>query len=403
MTAPLEGIRVLDLSENVAGPFCAKLLADFGAQVTKIERPRRGDPARLEGPFFQDDPHPEKSALFLHLNTNKRSVTLDLETEEGRGICKRLAAQVDAVIESFRPGTLEALGLGYEVLEAVNPALILTSISDFGQSGPYRDLHGAEIVLSAMGGPLLITGTRENEPLKLGGNVVQYHAGSAAAYATMLGLLSSELDEEGQHIDVAIYETQAGFRDRRVIYLTSYSYTGDTSKRPLTGRGLGSGVKPCADGYVNVLGGARWFPLVCDMIGHPELANDPRFQRAGWAAVRPEAAEEFDEYYLPWLMERDKRTIVAEAQARHMLSAPIFTVQDLLEDPHYQQRGAFEEVDHPETGPRLYPGRPFIMSDSPRPPARRAPLLGEHTAEVLCGELGYSEADLERLRQQGVV
>ena len=399
--APLEGVRVLDLTHHVAGPFCTKLLADFGADVIKVERPDGGDPARHMGPFHGDDPHPEKSALFLHLNTNKRSVTLNLKTPTGREVLRRLAARADVVVESFRPGVVARLGLDYPTLERLNPTAVLTSISSFGQSGPFLSLKATDLTLFAMGGAMNVTGAADREPLKLGNNVMLCHAGAVAAYATVLALLSAEEDGQGQHVDVSIYETLMGCRDRRVIYLTGYQYTGETGRRQALGPRLASGVRPCADGYVNLLGAARWFPNVCRMLGREDLVHDPRFATPERRAT-PEAAEAFEEYYLPWLMERTMRQVVALAQQHHILSAPIYTTEDLLRDPHFQERGVWEEIDHPYTGPAVYPGRPFIMGATPRPPARRAPLLGEHTAEVL-GELGYRREDLALLREHGVI
>ncbi|MEE8443691.1 MAG: CoA transferase [Dehalococcoidia bacterium] len=397
----LEGVRVLDLTHHIAGPHCTKLLADYGADVIKIERPGTGDPARSMGPFFHDDPHPEKSALFLHLNTNKQSVTLNLKSSAGRQIARQLVEKADIVVENFAPGVMERFGLDYNQLRQWNPRVVVTSISNFGQSGPYRDLKSSEIVSLAMGGPMNNTGHPDREPLKLGGNVVAYHAGSVAAYATMLALYTAEDDGQGQHVDVSIYETQAGFRDRRVIYLTAYAYTGAVSQRTDPGVRLGSGTKPCADGYVNIMGGANRFPDICRMIGHPELADDPRFSNQ-MARIDPEAAEAFDQYYLPWLMEHTMRDAVATAQEHHLPSGAINTVEDLVQEPHYRGRGFWETIDHPYTGAVEYPGRPFIMSETPRPPASRAPLLSEHTADVLHRELGYSQEDLVLLRQQRV-
>ena len=397
----LDGVRVLDLTHHVAGPQCTKLLADYGADVIKIER-FDGDPARTIGPFYQDDPHIEKSALFLHLNTNKRSVTLNLKDPAGQDIARRLAEKVHIVVENFRPGVMESLGLDYPTLEKLNPALVLTSISNFGQTGPYRDLKASEIVSFAMGGPMNITGHVDYEPLKLAGNIVAYQAGSIGAYSTMLALYQAEDDGQGQHVDVSIYETQAGFRDRRVVYLTAYSYTGQTGKRPNTEARLASGTRPCADGYVNILGFGARFKNICEMIGHPELADDPRFTNPA-ARGDPEVIEEFDQYYFPWLMERTKREAVIEAQGHQLLAGPINTVEDLVNDPHFQDRGYWEKREHPFTGEVTYPGRPFIMSETPRPPAKCAPLLGEHTSEVLTQELGYDPQKLARLKESGII
>ena len=404
-TTALEGVRVLDLTQHIAGPWCTKLLADYGADVIKIEPPGKGDLMRSIGPFYHDDPHLEKSGLFLHLNTNKRSITLSLKHPTGQDIARRLAQKVDIVVESFNPGVMAEFGLDYPTLEKLNPRVVLTSISDFGQTGPYRDLKASEIVISAMGGPMNITGHAEREPLKLGGNIVAYQAGSVAAYSTMVALYQAEEDDgEGQHVDVSIYETQAGTRDRRTTYLTAYAYIGETGKRARPEGRLAAGTKPCADGYVNIMatGPRQRFADMCRMIGHPELIDDPRFNTP-MARMNPEAAEAFDEYYIPWLMEHTKMEAVALAQENHLLAGPINTMEDLLDDPHFKERGYWEEIEHPYTGKVTYAGGHIRMSDSPRLPAKHAPLLGEHTAEVLIDELGYSREELVFLRASGVI
>ncbi len=401
----LTGIRVLDLTHRIAGPHCTKLLADFGADVIKIERPASGDPARRMGPFYHDLPHNETSALFLHLNTNKRSLTLDLKSAEGRRVVLTLVARADVVVENFRPGTMDRLGLSAAELHARNPQLVITSISNFGQSGPYRDLQASEITLSAMGGPMNITGHRDHFPLKLGGNVVQYHAGANAAFATLAAVYAVEGGRPfGEHIDVSIYETQAGFRDRRTIALTGHAYTGDTGRRPETGVRPGIGVRPVLDGYVNIFaGGPTRFGRFLDMIGRPELKGDPRVVNPLMLPNYPELAEDIENSYLVWLMSQPKREAAAIAQQHQLLAAPVNEIKDVAEDPAFIDRGAFETIEHPFTGPLRYPGRPFIMSASPRQPARRAPLLGEHTESILCDELGYSHEDLGRLGAMGVV
>lgn len=398
----LEGVRVLDLTHYIAGPFCTKLLADFGAEVTKIERPPAGDPARKLGPFFHDDPDPETGAAFLHLNTNKRGLTLDLKTAEGLAIAKRLAAEADIVVESFRPGVIDRLGLGYDVLREINPAVVLVSISNFGQTGPYRDFKASEIVEYAMGGAMNVTGNRDREPLKLGGNVVQYHAGSVAAFAALTALYRSEVTGEGDYIDISIYETQMGSRDRRVIYLTGYAYTGETA-RPL-GEALRSfhGVRPTSDGYINVAGGGVRVPNVLRAIGRPDLAADPRYRDPAYVR-RPDVAEELEALYLAWLQEHTMYEAVALLQKEKVLAAPVNTIAGLFADPHFEYRQPWDVIDHPKTGPLNYPGRPFIMSETPRQTPRHAPLLGEHNEEVLCGQLGYAKEDLPRLREQGII
>ena len=203
----LSDVKVLDLTWHIAGPYCTKLLADYGAEVIKVEKPEEGDPTRRMAPFFKDDPHPEKSGLFLHLNTNKKGITLDLKSATGKKIIKELVSKVDILVESFSPRVMPSLGLDYQTLEQINPKLVMVSISNFGQSGPYRDFKASEIVEYAMGGEMYSTGIADREPLKLGGNVTQYQAGTVAAVATVGALYAAEFQGTGQHVDVSIMET----------------------------------------------------------------------------------------------------------------------------------------------------------------------------------------------------
>ena len=212
---PLAGLNVLDLTWHVAGPYATKLMADYGADVLKIERPGGGDPARRYGPFPNDAPHQERSGTFLHLNTNKRSITLNLKTAAAREIVFQLVKEIDIVVESFRPGTMAALGLDYATLKELNPRLVMTSVSNFGQSGPYRDFKGSEIIFYGMGGEMCATGFDDREPIKLGGTVGLYQAGTIAAVATMGALFGARGDDIGQQVDISIFETQISSQDRR--------------------------------------------------------------------------------------------------------------------------------------------------------------------------------------------
>lgn len=197
MEMALSDIKVLDLTWYIAGPYCTKLLADYGAEVIKIEKPGCGDPARRMPPFFKDDPDPEKSGLFLHLNTNKRSITLNLKTEAGKDIFKKLVKKADIVVENFSPRVMSSLGLSYAELEKINPMIVMTSISNFGQAGPYRDFKASELVLSAMGSAMRSCGQPDREPLKLYGNVLQYQSGAVSAVATMGTLFGARTMGEG--------------------------------------------------------------------------------------------------------------------------------------------------------------------------------------------------------------
>jgi crotonobetainyl-CoA:carnitine CoA-transferase CaiB-like acyl-CoA transferase len=400
VAGPLEGIRVLELARNVAGPFAGNLLADYGAEVLKVEPPT-GDPARLAGPFPGDDPHPEKSGLFLHLNTNKRSITLDPSTAEGGDLVRRLAAGVDIVIEDFAPGQAAQWGFGWETLSEGRADLVMASITPFGQSGPYRDYLGTEITLQAIGGPLINTGHGEKEPLKLGGNVAHYHAGVTTAFAVMAAQLRAELDGEGDYIDISVQQCQAGFRDRRTIFVTAASYTGTARNRPVPGARLATGVRECRNGYVNVMAG-RSIDSLLILIERPDL----------FAVVEPDVPpnqqpatviETLETAYGEWLMEHDKHDVIARGQELRILCGAVLTIEDLLTDPHYRDRDVWDTLEHPVAGALEYPGAPLLMSASPRAEPRPAPLLGEHNEAVYGDELGIDRDELTRLNAAGVV
>ena len=399
--AALAGVTVFDLSEEIAGPYCTKLLADYGADVIKVERPG-GDPTRRMGPFYHDDPHPEKSGLFLHLNANKRSITLDLESSTGRRILLELLKQADVLVESFAPGVMASLGLGYDVLGAARPSLVMTSLSPFGQTGPYRDYKSSEIVTYAMGGPMYATGLPDREPIKLGGNVLQYQAGATAATATAIALWTAEGTGQGEYLDISLMRVQASSQDRRTTMLVAYQYTGHVSERVEPGTGMAQGTRPCADGYINMSGGGARLGLVAQMLGEPELMQDPRF-RDEMARAVPGRAEEFDEYLIPWLLQYTKQEAFQLAQEHHVPSGPIYDCADLLADPYFHGRRYWTPIQHPSTGTVLHTGRPFIMTESPWRIRRPAPALGQHNREVLCGLLGFSQSELAQLRQSGAI
>ncbi len=382
---PLEGMRVLDLTTGAAGPYATKLLADFGATVTKLEPPG-GDPARHEPPFYHNEPHVEGSIRFLHLNTNKRSAIVDLADPASTVVVRALASQHDVVFEDFAPGFLAAHGLGYADFEAARPGVVLVSITPWGQFSPYQGYRLSDIVAQGMAGPMLWTGSEHREPLKLGGDspLADYQAGAVAALAAAMSFFRQEAIGAGDHIDISIYDTQAGTRDRASPYMANHSYNGIEPQRYAAGSTLAAGARPCLDGWVNIAAsGNRRLPAFLRMIGRPELADDPRLKVPANLVERG-LVDDIEASYIGWLMQRTKADAVRESQEQaHALAGAINTPKDLVEDPHYRGRGAWETIDHPHTGPAEYPARPFIMSATPRPPARRAPLLGEHTAEVL--------------------
>ena len=400
----LADITVLDLTHHIAGPYCTKLLATYGAEVIKIERPGTGDPARQAGPFPGDVPHPEKSGLFLHLNTNKQSVTINLQHARGQALVRELVKQVDVVVENFAPRVLSALGLSYADLEPLNPRLVMTSISNFGQTGPYRDWRAQDIVIYAMGGAMNLTGLPDREPLRLALNLMAYQGGNVAATATMTGVLGACRLGTGQHIDVSLYEVHAGCIDRRTTSFLGYQYTGEPGYReePI---GLGVypvGVIPCQDGYIQTLVVPQNWERLLTAMEMPELNEDPRFADA-LTRLQQEQRPAFMAIFEDWLSHHTRYETMAKAQTQRLPLTALNPPSAALQDPHFRERGAFVDIEHPVAGTLPYTRAPFHMAASPAAPVRPAPLLGQHTDVVLGQRLGLTSSDLAELRQQGVI
>ena len=394
----LEGLRVLDLSHWVAGPYATRLMATQGAEVIKIERPDGGDPARGIGPFPDGVPDENMGALHLYLNTSKKSVTLDITTVTGQKILRELVEWAEVVVENFSPPVMPGLGLDFESIASSKPSLVMTSISNFGQTGPYRDYAAKEINLYAAGGLMYITGDPDREPLQMAARLAQYGAGQNAFAGTLSALWHRDSTGQGQHVDVAISEYLATILENA---LSMYSYAGANFQR--TGnRGYGRaawGPYPCRNGYVGVIAGPdhKW-PEMAELMGIPEL-GDPKFDdRAGRGAN----ADELDSLMLPWLMEHDKRDIFEWAQGRGLAFSYVATPEDILGWEHLESRGYFVEVEHADGRSYLHPGGPFKV-DEVSWRLEAAPALGQHNREVICGVLGYSNGDLVRLRGMGVV
>ena len=395
----LDGLKVLDLTHYVAGPYATRLMAAQGADVIKVERPAVGDPSRRIGPFPDDVPHSEKGALFLYLNTGKRSVTLNLKNCASKPIMQRLLDWADVLVENFCPGVMSRLGLDYESVSAANPGLVMTSISNFGQTGPYRDYGAREINLYAMGGLMYITGDPEREPLHMAARLAQYGAGQNAFGATMGALLHRDLSGIGQHVDVAISEYLATILENA---LSQYSYTGSNFRR--TGnRGYGRaawGPYPCRDGYVGVIAGPdhKW-PEMAELMGIAELADERFSDRAG----RAENADELDALMLPWLMRHDRHEIFERAQNSGLAFAYVATPEDILSWEHLRERGFFAEVEHASAGRMEHPTMPWRVSGNDGWNLDAAPTLGQHNIEVYFGMLGYDRGDVVRMRGMGIV
>src|SRR5271157_3800345 len=395
-----EKIVVLDCTEGVAGGYCTKLLADFGATVIKIEKPGVGDSCRHMGPFLHDDPDKEKSGTFFYLNTNKKSITLNLETKTGKNIFLRLVEKADVVVESFDPGKMAALGLAYESLTKVKPQIILTSITGFGQTGPYRDYKTTNLVTFGLSGaqytsrPATHTSSR---PVVEGGQQAEFTTGLLSFSATVAALINTIDTGKGTWIDMSAQECLASTLGANI---SEYPYLGlsrKTNPFAIHGYPIGYSV-PCKDGWISLtpgLGGAPNIPL---LIEQPELLEDPLFTKPAQRMAEP---EKFDELLTPWLKEHDKWEITKRAQELKLAFTPVLSPGELMEDEQLKAKKFFVETEHPTMGKVTYPGAPFRLSETP---ARigKAPLLGEDNEAIYSG-LGFTKEDLLTLTAQKII
>ena len=433
----LSGLTVLDLSQNISGPYCTKLLADYGATVIKIEKPRTGDDARRAGPFptplnaiplsppfvkgdlggfcrgepacspakgrhtglpLRDTVNPpdiEQSGLFLSLNTSKKSISLDIENEAGRDIFMRLVKQADIVVENFKPGMMTNLGLNYEALTEANPKLIMASISYFGQTGPYHDWEGADIVAQATGGLMHLTGAPDREPLKLPLSQAELQAGLNAAVAILCAVYYRDATGEGQYIDISVQEAVASILEGAI---SAYSYSGQVLNR--TGAShrfkCPSTIMKAKNGYVHIESNAYWEHFSA-MIEAPQLL-EPRLA----SIFRHEHADEVEQAIRPWVKSLTAEEIFTEGQEWRMPVAKVMGIEELADDPQYAARDFFQNIDHPQAGSLTYPGAPFKMSETPAA-ISRAPLLGEHNDEIYSGLLTLSREEIAELKERNVI
>ena len=414
MTSLLDALRVLDLTDH-KGFFCGKILADLGADVIKIEKPG-GDPARRLGPFYGNTPDPEKNLHWFAYNLNKRSITLDIETAEGKTLFKKLVQGAHLVIESYPVGYLDQLQLGYTALSAINPRIILTSITPFGHTGPCKDYKGTDVVCMAMGGLAYITGTAEDSPLRVSFPQSYLLASAEAAAATMIAHYYRETTGRGQHVDVSIQASVAG-------KLANAIPTWELSHAVLRREGsymFGRGAKlrmrllwPCKDGYVTfaLMGGklgAKSNEVVARWIIEEGMAPD-FFKKIDWPSLdmakqTQEDQERLEGVVATFFAKYTKEEIYRRANKEGVLLCPQSSCKDILENTQLQSREFWAKVEHPELGTTItYPG-PFLKATRTPPVIRRrAPLIGEHNDEVYKGELGLSEQKLDTMRRDGVI
>ena len=399
----LEGIRVLDLAGPI-GVYSCKLLADLGADVIKVERPG-GDPMRLRGPFYHDEVHPEKSLYHFFFNTSKRSVTLNLECADGGEAFKRLVRTAAIVVETYAPGYLERLGLGYNELRAINPGLIMTSITPFGQTGPYRDYKSSDLVGSALGGLTNLVGDPGERPAWALSEVAYHQVSVNASTATLIALYHRDSTGEGQYIDVSMHEAVSMLQSHAV---QAWEVLGDLKTR--TGRmrvGAGSGLYRCKDGYVTTtLRGGPPLQFLCEWLDEEGIEHD--FWDEQWGDMlfrrQPENIAHMEEILEPFFLKYTKRELAEKGQGGHLSIMPIYDPKEVTEDPHLNARNFFVDVEHPELGDTLtYTGAPYGLSETPWRIRRRAPLIGEHNQEIYQGELGYSKEQLALLKASGAI
>ncbi len=422
----LEDVRILDLAGEM-GLYCTKLLADLGADVIKIEPPG-GDPARRVGPFYHDQVHPEKSLYFFNLTTSKRSITLNLEHEDGRNLFRRLVPSAAVVVESFPPDYLDRLGLGYEGLSRIRPDIILTSITGFGQWGPHAPYKSPDIVAVAMSGIMYLAGDPEDPPNWPYGNQAYICASIAAAMGTLTALYHRDLTGEGQHVDVSAQEALS-------IAQETAMQTWDMTKRLRSRTGLrgalpvtipGMGPYPCRDGhvfcFVGTPGGAPWTELLHWMVDEgkaEDLTSEPyagiiaqlNMRFLTMLVLAPDQVKDtfphlqhIDDVLRRFLAGKTKMEAYEQGQGRRLLMGIVSTPRDLAENPQLRHRDYFQRVHHGELGDTLtYPGPPVRLSATPWAIRRRPPLIGEHNEEVYGGELGLSKEELAALEAAGAI
>ena len=399
------GLKVLDLGQGISAPFCAKMFADLGAQVIKVEPPG-GDAARTLGPFPGDVPDLEGSGIFLALNTNKLGITLNLETETGRELLLQLAQEADLLVENFPPRYLPDLSLDFQTLQERNPSLVVTSVTPFGQTGPWANYQANNLVISNLSGHSLehpgpVDDPVEQPPLQLAAHQAEFIAGLCAATASILALNRRRVRGAGCHVDVSGMEALAVLPQTTLAEFALGLPTKGRSKM-VAGRQSLLALLPCRDGYVGVSPRQQdqWERMV-ELMGGPAWAEDPKFATRDsrldhWAALEPLLSA--------WTAELAKEDVYRRCQASHIPSFPLNTAADLFHSAQFQDRGFFVEADHPVVGKLTYPGWPFHLGSGKQVDINPAPLLGQDNHAVLGqGGLGLSHEDLVRLRAMNAV
>jgi crotonobetainyl-CoA:carnitine CoA-transferase CaiB-like acyl-CoA transferase len=402
MAGALSDLKIIEVGEMVSAPYCGKLLADLGADVIKVERPKVGDRARTRGPFPKDVPHPEKSGLFLYLNTNKRGITLDLAQAEGMELLDRLAADADVLIHNVMPSDMDRVGLTYDRMKRANPNLIMTSITPFGLSGPNRNWRAEDLTVWCAGGVCVLNGGGQEHadlpPLKTFGQQSGYQAGVHAAVPTLAAAFARLNGEAGQHIEVSGQEAIISQLEMTFEY---WPYMKMIATR--------LGQKPiqpvetmqCKDGYIYLccIEEHQWRGFV-EIMGSPEWAGEEIFKDRLTRAQNWDVLKVFLE---EWVSQQTVLDLYRKAQAKRVPFAPVSTMGDLLSNEHLKSRGFFVEITHPVAGTHKYPGAPLKYHRTPWQLRTPAPTLGQHNAEVFGAKLNLSQSRIDELKRRGVI
>ncbi len=392
---PLQGIKVIDFSQILAGPFCTMLLADMGADVVKIEKPNGGDDTRRYGPPFIEG----ESAAFLTLNRNKRSIILDLKSEQGIAIVRRMLEDADVMIHNFRPGVVDRMGLAYDDVSAINPAIVYCTVSGFGTTGPYSSRAGFDLVAQGMSGLMSINGFPGAPPAKVGVPMADLNTGMFCAYGILTAYINRLTTGQGQHVDASLIESGIAYT---LYESATYFATGEVAGP------LGSAHRMIApyqafatqDGYINI-GAANQnnWERMCRAVGREDLLDDDRF------ASNPERMVSIEA--LTPIMEETFRTQTTAHWVETLEKAgvpcgPIYNIEQVYADPHVQSRDMAVELEHPKSGAIRNIGVPVKLSDTPGSVRTPAPLLGQHSDEVLA-QFGYAATDITAFKNAGVL
>ncbi|MGH8856488.1 MAG: CaiB/BaiF CoA transferase family protein [Polaromonas sp.] len=394
---PLTKLRVIDMGTMVAGPVAATLMADFGAEVIKVEQPGGGDTIRNLGPFLEGE------SLWWNVDgRNKKSVTIDLRHKKGQDLLKRLVATVDAVVENFRPGTLEKWNIGYAQLAEVNPALVMLSVSGFGQTGPYANRAGYDRIGLAFSGVMGMTGYADRPPVRIGTSMADYTTATLGAFSLMMALYHRDANNgAGQQIDLALYESMFRFTDSMSLAYDRLGLVRERTGNVHQGAAPGNNFATKDGQYLTLtISGDTLFKRLCQAIGRPAMAQESHYATH---ALRWQRVEELNEIVGQWIKTTDVKDVTAALETHGIPFSIALTVADIFEDPHYKARDNLVTVDHPTLGPLKMQGVVPKLSKTPGGPISAAPALGSSNEEVFLGTLGMERSEFDELSAAGVI